>query len=258
MILWFSGTGNSRQVARWLAAELGEQRLRELTPELREATILLDSTEQRVIWVFPVYSWGVPPYVLGIIRKVALRSPVPVEHHLVMTCGDDCGMADRMWRRAVKARGWIDGSAFTVQMPNNYVGMKGFDVDSAEVETAKLSEAPRRVAEVARAIEKAELGRSRVTDVVRGRFPCLKTGVIYPWFVRHAIDPRKFRFTDSCIGCGACARACPLGNITITDGHPRWGDDCAGCLGCYHACPVHAVAWGKATGDKGQYYLTTD
>lgn len=261
MILCFSGTGNSRYVARELGEILGEE-VMDMTPALRGATLGAGTTGDELLWVFPVYSWGVPPYVREIIRSLNVGgSPLM---HAVMTCGDDCGRADRMWRADVEARGWRHGVVATVQMPNNYVAMKGFDVDSKAVEKAKLAAAPARIRHIVSLLAESRRpeGEKRLTDVVSGAFAGFKTRVIYPWFVRRKMSPERFSVSDACIGCGKCSSVCPTGNIAMHrasdasgDDRPAWGSDCAGCLGCYHICPVHAIAYGKATRDKGQYYF---
>lgn len=257
MILYFSGTGNSKAVAQTLAGTLGETSL-PIRPSMRRGMIEIPSDDTHLIWVFPVYSWGVPPYLLDVIRSVEFNGMKPAMlHHAVVTCGDDCGLADRMWRKAMLSRGWMTGCIASVQMPNNYVSMKGFDVDSKAVEAEKLNAYPKRVAEIARMIEQSDSTGEYLTDIVRGSCAWIKTKVIYPWFVRHAMNPAKFSVSDSCIGCGKCARWCPLKNITMsgtgTTSRPGWGKDCAGCLGCYHICPTHAIDFAKATRNKGQY-----
>lgn len=257
MILYFSGTGNSKAVAQMLAGILGET-ARPIQPSMRGGKVEIPSADPHLIWIFPIYSWGVPPYVLDVMRSVDLDGIKPsTPHHAVVTCGDDCGLADRMWRKAMQSRRWLPGSMMSVQMPNNYVSMKGFDVDSQAVEAEKLNAYPGRVAEIARMIEESDRTRNYLTDIVRGSFAWIKTRVIYPWFVRNAMNPAKFSVTESCIACGKCARWCPLGNITMqgTDSKvkPCWGKDCAGCLGCYHICPTHAIDFAKATRNKGQY-----
>lgn len=259
MILYFSGTGNSRAVATELGRIFGEE-VTAMAPSLRGGSLTLPAGTRHLIWVFPVYSWGVPPYVLDIMHTVTLNGATDIIHHAVMTCGDDCGLADRMWRKAVVSRGWRDGGVMSVQMPNNYVSLPGFDVDPRNVEERKLAAYPARVKAVAAEIERVESTGQPVTDIVRGSFAWIKTHVIYPGFVRHAMNPARFSVSDACISCRKCAHMCPLDNITMNaaDGNPKsprpaWGNDCAGCLGCYHICPVHAINYTSATRNKGQY-----
>ena len=65
MIICFSGTGNSRLVVLELQRHLGGEVIF-LEGELLlhpSRTVLEVPQGEDVIWVFPVYSWGVPPVV---------------------------------------------------------------------------------------------------------------------------------------------------------------------------------------------------
>ena len=251
MIIYFSGTGNSRATALELAERLNTG-VTELTGSLltspAEHPLLCDG-EEPIVWVFPVYSWGIPPVVVNFIRNCRIEGAEKSVHHMTITCGDDAGMTASQWRRLMASRGWKAGSATSVIMPNTYVLMKGFDTDPEALRDKKLEEAP---AMTARAAERIAEGK---TDdmIVRGKFPRFKSRIIYPWFKRYAMSPKPFHALDSCISCGRCAHSCPTDNINMEDGRPKWGDACALCLRCYHICPAHAVAYGKAPDGKGQY-----
>lgn len=246
MILVFSGTGNSLHVANLLAEHLHDSVVR---LPLDGNSLSLAHTD-RVIWVFPVYSWGVPPVVIRWIKQIQFESSEGLVHHAVLTCGDDVGHADKMWRNLMKEKSQTAGCVFSVIMPNTYVLMRGFDVDSPRLEAEKVKASSARVADIARIISDGP--QTAVTDVVRGKFPWIKTRVIYPWFCRFDMSPRPFHSTDACTACGLCASQCPMNNISMTSGRPRWAENCALCLGCYHVCPHHAVAYGKITARKGQ------
>lgn len=244
MILVFSGTGNSLYVARLLASPDGLNDRLVRFPESVEA-----EPGERVVWCFPVYSWGIPPVVIKWMRDIAPTLKGSGRHYAVMTCGDDTGNTPGQWRRLIEKLGFEAATAYSVQMPNTYVLMKGFDTDPANVEDEKLEAAPARVKLIVGNIRDNVPG-----DLcVRGSWPRIKSAVIYPWFVRHAMSPRPFHPTPQCVGCGLCARTCPLHNITMKEKLPVWGDNCAMCLRCYHICPHHAVAYGKATKNKSQY-----
>ncbi len=245
MIAVFSGTGNSMYVGRRLAEELGE----EVFEIVAGATLPADGG-LRLIWIFPVYSWGVPPVVRRFIRESADVLSSYAAHFAVMTCGDDAGHTDRVWRDDLVKAGAKAVAAFSVIMPNTYVCMKGFDIDSAELAQAKIDAARSRIDEIASRIASGD----SLWDITRGAFAWIKTAVIYPWFCRFEMSPKPFRPTAVCVGCGLCARTCPMENISMgADRLPHWADNCAMCLRCYHICPHHAVAYGKTTRGKGQY-----
>lgn len=252
MILYFSGTGNTRYVAEMLGARLGDSDVRAFTPdELRNPDgAAFDTRHRRVIWAFPTYSWGIPPVVAEIMKRARFGDGfMRARHYMLTTCGDDVGLIERQWRSLMRRRGLTAGSAYAVVMPNTYTLMKGFDVDPADMAAEKLAQAPAAVARIAETIEKNTSG----DILVRKSFSWFKSAVIYPWFVRHAMSPRPFHADDGCTGCGTCARTCPMANITMENGRPEWGSACAGCLRCYHICPRHSVRYGKATDGKGQY-----
>ncbi|MDE6452804.1 MAG: EFR1 family ferrodoxin [Muribaculaceae bacterium] len=251
MIIVFSGCGNTAAVARELARHTGDTLLR-LTPAMLRADApapALAADGRHIVWAFPTYSWGVPPVVRRFIARAEIEGADTLPHAMVTTCGDDTGLCASMWRADLRRRGWAAGRAFSVQMPNTYVTLKGFDVDPPHSAAAKLQAMPARVAEIARG-----LSQPGPDDTVRGSFAWLKTRVVYPQFVRMGMSPKPFRATEACTGCGRCAARCPMANITMDSGRrPQWGSDCAFCLGCYHACPSHAVAYGGATRRKGRY-----
>ncbi|MDE7408274.1 MAG: EFR1 family ferrodoxin [Muribaculaceae bacterium] len=243
-LLCFSGTGNSAYVASSLARILEAS-----TPVRLPAGTVSIAQHATIIWVFPVYSWGVPPVVAEAIRTIQF-SDTPGQHYMVCTCGDDTGYTDRQFHKLIEARGWLSAGAFSVIMPNTYVTLPGFDVDSDSVRKHKLAEAPARIRTIASLIAAG----STDISMTRGSFPGLKSRIIYPWFIRHLMSPDGFHCSDSCTGCGRCMRRCPMANITLNaDRHPVWDKNCAFCLACYHICPEHAIAYRTATARKGQY-----
>lgn len=258
MIIYFSGTGNSRLIAEQLHRHYFPEDTTQEKLYSLEADRLLHPNRQLlnieddglVVWVFPIYSWGLPPIVTRFIKNVKFKGAERARHYMVCTCGDDIGRADDQWRTNLGRRGWTPRGAFSVIMPNTYVCMKGFDVDAADVEAQKLAAMPARMEEIYNAIDRGFAD----SDVTRGEYAWLKTNLVYGLFKAFKMSPASFHAnSEKCSGCGLCARSCPLMNIKLVDRKPQWGPVCAMCLRCYHQCPSHAIAYGKETADKGQY-----
>ncbi len=250
MIFYFSGTGNSRWVAQKLADELNDRLVSIGDAMCDEIFRYSVSPDERIGWVFPVHSWGVPPIVMDFISKMHIDGYNSSNYcYMVCSCGDDVGNTVEMWQKALGA---IEGNAaFSIQLPNNYILMPGFDVDSFSVETDKVRTAPRRLEEVA--LRVAE--RRSTIDVVRGGWAGIKTGVIYPLFKKYQMSDAKFKASPECTGCGKCACVCPVRNITLdASKHPVWNGNCTMCLGCIHCCPVKAINYGSSTRKKGRYH----
>lgn len=244
MIFCFSGTGNSRWIADTLARELNDKVI--MMNNDHECCDV--SACERILWVFPIYSWGLPPVVKTFIRNLRLNN-VETTHYMVCSCGDDIGLAHLQWRKEITHRGWEAMASYSVIMPNTYTLMKGFDVDAQDIVASKLQKAVNRVNEIAQKIKSGV----KTDDVKRGSWAWIKTHIIYPYFVKFCMSPKPFHVTERCISCGKCAKECPMKNITMSDRRPQWGNNCAMCLRCYHTCPQHAVEYGKETKFKGQY-----
>lgn len=255
MIYYFSGTHNSRYAAMRLGSMCGEEV--RFIPSVDPYTEKFNTDSHKSVgFVFPVYSWGVPPIVVEFIRHLPESIIGRIKKRdayvwCVATCGDETGMAVEMLRRELGKRGIDLSGAWSLIMPNVYVLLPGFGVDTKDVEERKLRDAVGRIEEIAAKVK----GCEKIEDVHLGPFPRLKTTLIYPLFKKWGVDTKKWHFTDACIGCGKCANACPVGNIAMADGHPRWGSDCTSCCACYHICPTHSAQYGNVTKKMGQYFF---
>lgn len=237
-------------VSRRLQSHLGGEITmleRDLLLKASDTTIEVPDGEP-VIWVMPVYSWGIPPAVEKFIRNIRFKGAHHTPHFLVLTCGDDIGYADNRWRKLIGRRGWNPRGSFSVIMPNTYVCMKGYTTDSPDIEASKMAAMPERVAAIAGAITRGFSG----DDVIRGEWAWWKTALVLPLFNLFCTSPRPFHTTGGCTSCGTCARECPLGNLKMEHGQPVWGNNCALCLRCYHVCPANAIQYGKETAGKRQ------
>ena len=250
MIFYFSGCGNSRHVAETLAQGINDS-LVFIPKAARDNQYDYTLAEgERLGFVFPIYSWAPPQLVLNFVKQLRFATK-PEYVFFVCTCGDQCGQTERIFRGAVQEKGWELAACFSLIMPETYIGMAGFKLDTEEKAKQKIAEANFTLT---RNIPRL-MNKERFFEMTVGSFAWLKSHLINKSFNKYATDDSKYRSNVKCIGCGKCMEVCPLKNITLEDGHPKWNGNCTMCMACYHHCPVNAIQYGKGTEGKGQYYF---
>lgn len=251
MIFYFSGTDNSLWVTKTISNYFSDSKLIEIGSAVVSGAYNYDIDDnERIGFIFPVHSWGIPWIVRKFIEQLHINNASDNLIYCILTCGDDCGLTNKMFRKLMNGKGWECRHIYSIQMPNTYVVFPGFDTDSAELEQSKKGNAKLLLPKIASAIK---------NDVP---FDCylqkgqsfLKSRIIYPLFCRFKMSSKPFYTTKRCNGCGLCAKRCPTRNITIVDGHPQWGDCCTQCLSCLHHCPTESIEYGKQSVGKGRYF----
>ncbi|AVM52440.1 flavodoxin-like protein [Bacteroides zoogleoformans] len=243
MILYFTGTGNSRWVAERLAEETKEKAINiaHLTEQKREITEKLMKGESFGI-IFPIHSWYAPRILIEFLQQIHL--PHQTYRYAVCTCGDDAGKG--LQRLSGHFR--LD-AAWSVAMPNTYIPM--FELDDDTLCFKKIEEARIRISSIAKDI----LAQKHVWEVHEGKAAWLKTYIVNPLFNRFVIHSKGFRSDEGCTSCSACVNSCPMNNIRLQEKHPVWGKGCIHCMACIHICPHEVIQYKNSTRQKGRYHL---
>ena len=68
MILYFTGTGNSRKCAGWLGAKLGEEWV-DIVPTMKKGEYGAFQSETPWVFVCPTYGWQAPRVFVDFLRR---------------------------------------------------------------------------------------------------------------------------------------------------------------------------------------------
>ena len=120
MVLYFSGTGNSRYVARRIAEALHEP-LFSINDRVKANDTAPVSTGRQLIVVSPTYGWRLP----RVVRDWLLQTEFPEAEQVwfVMTCGSEIGNAARYNRQLARQKKLRYMGTAQIVMPENYIAM---------------------------------------------------------------------------------------------------------------------------------------
>ena len=245
MIVYFSGTGNSRFVAEQIAEASGDE-LVNAVKYTRKGQNAVFSTPGIYVFVSPIYVSAPPMVFLDFIRHSTF--PTDCRAYFIMTCAGGMGGAPCYCRALAAEKGFTYMGTAEIEMPQNYIAM--FKTGTPEENRAKIEAAVPNVTNLSIAIRNCR----ELPDPGMKGWELLSTKMVLAPYYKYFMSTKPFTATDKCIACGKCATVCPLANITLQDGKPVWGEHCTHCMACINLCPKEAIEYGKKTHGKLRYH----
>jgi NAD-dependent dihydropyrimidine dehydrogenase PreA subunit len=245
-IYYFTGTGNSLKIARSLSEMLEEC---ELVPIAKVWKLeSLESTSEKIGFIFPLYFHGVPKIVYDFLEKVNLNKSTYF-FAIVTLAGDIEGVPLMQIEKFLRAKSKNLHAGFFITMPTNYI--LGYNVHSEEQQKRFFKIANKKVKEIAEIVK--ENGKNIDSDIlknVNNRDERLNKDF------RDEVNEndKSFYANDYCTNCGICEQVCPVNNIIIVDDKPQWQHGCQLCLACIHYCPEKSIQYGVETLKAGRYH----
>lgn len=249
IIYYFSGTGNARTVAFWLAQEAASKGIPCTVVNMalsRTPVVAKDIVGKRIVFVSPVHGFNYPPLVLRFIHQF------PKGNNQVVLMNTRAGMrignfitpgvsgVSFFWSGFVL---WLKGytiQAFgPVDLPSNWVSLHPGLNDSTIAWLHRKNE--ERVHRFANKIVKGNRVFKALLEVYDILFA--PVALLY-YFIGRFVLAKTFYATADCNRCGKCRDHCPAKAIRFIDNRPYWSLRCESCMHCMSYCPAGAVHTG--------------
>lgn len=237
-IFYFTGTGNCLMAARFIAAGMGkpEPELIRLTGETAAPDVPLAG---RTVVVFPVYCGNAPVIVRQFVESLNIAEDG--YFYSVATHGGHAVLASPQIASILNRRGIKNYKLYEVEMVHNgaFIAPVPGDEDIRKLLNAAYKRAQEIGTELLQnPVEPLPMADGIIEQVSQN--PMARQIIL-------SFDPAVMRndfFLESpCDHCGVCEKACPMGNITLTEDGPRWNDKCQLCLACLQLCPKQAIQY---------------
>lgn len=119
MVLYYSGTGNSKYIAKCIASALETDHLN-LNERIKAEDTSSVQTEENVILVTPTYAWRIPHIVSGWLGKAELVGAKRI--WFVMDCGSEIGNAAKYNQELAARKALTYMGTAQIVMPENFPG----------------------------------------------------------------------------------------------------------------------------------------
>ncbi len=236
MILYFSGTGNSEYTARRIGKEIDDEVIN-LFDKIRNRDYSDMKSERPWVIVVPAYAWRIPRIVSDWLEKTNFSGNREI--YFVMTCSGSIGNAGKYLETLCAKKNMNYRGCAEIVMPENYIAL--FSTPAKDKALQIMNQSENIIDRTALHIKNGDKLPKR--EISFG--DKVNSGIINDLFYPVFVHAKKFYATESCISCGKCVTVCPLKNISIENGKPKWGDNCTHCMACICKCPKEAIEYGK-------------
>ncbi len=235
-IFYFTATGNSLYAARKIGGTLVS------IPQAIKAG-KYEFCDDEIGVVCPVYANKLPSIVADFLNKATLKAKYKF---LILTYGHANFGADGYALKTFEKQHF--DYVKTLLTVDNY--LPAFDMakeKSLDKQTEKNLDAI--------CLDIAQHAVYKPKMSVKNR---IANSIVQKYFAKRKsdLDGSQILITDKCVGCGLCAKVCPMGNIYVENGvAKRKSNECEFCLACANLCPRKAIVCKNSDVNPNERYI---
>ena len=247
LIYSFSGTGNSRNAALWLARSAEEQHIK--VEHIDISQLKLRSMQSPpdgalIVFISPVHGFNYPPIMVKFIARF------PPGKNEVVLMNTRAGMLIKRWitpglsgitfylsALILLAKGYSIKSMFPVDLPSNWIFIHpGLNERVVNYLHDRNKE---RIAVFARKIFAGKRDFKCLREIIQDLL-VTPIAILYYCIGRFFLS-KTYYASSACDNCGLCMRNCPVKAIIEEDKRPFWTYRCESCMRCIGNCPKKAI-----------------
>jgi ferredoxin len=246
-IFYFSGTGNSKNVAQWMSSAASKINIESSINNIAAIdrnSIVPVPIDSLIVFVSPVHGFNYPPVMLNFIacfpkgnNKVILmntRAGMLIGNYNVPGLS---GASFLISSFILKIKGYSIAGMKSVDLPSNWISLHpGLN----ERTVKKLHE--RHKANVVDFGEDILSGKKIYVPLHEFIIDIIIAPISIGYYlVGRFLFAKTFYASGDCNNCDVCVKNCPVKAIIKIDNRPFWTFKCESCMRCMSNCPQKSI-----------------
>jgi ferredoxin len=247
IIYYFSGTGNSKNVASWISAiasESGVETEVQNIATIDRISVKRPPSNALILFISPIHGFNYPPVMLHFIRRfpkgnnrvILMNTRAGMLLGKMITPGLT-GIAFYLSAILFLCKGYSIKGMVPVDLPSNWISVH----PGLNSRTVKYLH-ERNFQRVSKHAERILSGKSDFI-ALREIIPDLAVAPIALgyYFIGRFFFAKTYYASNKCDLCGICIKNCPVQAIVPKNNRPFWTFRCESCMRCMSLCPKQAI-----------------
>ncbi|MDV4152237.1 EFR1 family ferrodoxin [Clostridium sp. AL.422] len=241
IILYFSGTGNTKFIANKIAEEFYKNGCEIDTYSIEEKIDLKNVSYDYLILGFPKYFEYIPKFFIEYLEDNLSDTSKEIKTMIFSTGRDRAKTYFNELEKKLLTKNYRVIVTKNFQMPDNYTLSKGYKKltrkDYKEIFDSSLVEIKDAVVNFLM----DNYMKENVNEIKASIYKTInkmKTKDLYKNSVKYSVN-------SDCDKCNLCVKICPTKNIDNIGGDIKFRDNCIMCCRCVNACPKNSIMYNE-------------